>query len=248
MSLVFFRNQGLFLKTSLIICFLSVSKLMSKFDCSKLIGVLQYFSQNYPYLTFCNQEVIFMIYGYARVSTKMQAAKGFSLDEQVQQLATEGCEKIYRDVYTGKTAIRPELEALRGVLKPGDTLICVKLDRLCRNVQEGLDLISELRSKGVSIKILNIGTLDGSPVGKFLYSCLLAVAELERSMIIERTSEGKAIAKLRPGYREGRPKTDPKKIKAALKLLEDGEHSIKEICEVVGISRSTLMRAKKNLV
>lgn len=186
-----------------------------------------------------------VIYGYARVSTKMQAVKGYSLEEQIEKLAAEGCEKVYRDVYSGKTAIRPELEALRSVLKPGDTLICVKLDRLCRNVSEGLELISELMEKDVVVKILNIGVLDGSPVGKFLYSCLLAVAELERSMIIERTSEGKAIAKLRPGYREGRPKTDPKKIKAALKLLEDGEHSVREVCEIVGISRSTLMRAKK---
>lgn len=186
-----------------------------------------------------------MIYGYARVSTRMQAKNGYSLEEQIEKLAAEGCEKIYSDVYTGKTAVRPELEALRGVLKPGDTLICLKLDRLCRNVSEGLELISELIEKDVVVKILNIGVLDGSPVGKFLYSCLLAVAELERSMIIERTSEGKAIAKLRPGYREGRPKTDPKKIKAALKLLEDGDHSVREVCEIVGISRSTLMRAKK---
>lgn len=188
-----------------------------------------------------------MIYGYARVSTKMQAKNGYSMEEQIEKLAAEGCEKVYRDVYTGKTAVRPELKALRDVLKPGDTLVCVKLDRLCRNLSEGLELISELIEKDVVVKILNIGVLDGSPVGKFLYSCLLAVAELERSMIIERTSEGKAIAKLKPGYREGRPKTDPKKIKAALKLLEDGEHSIKEICEVVGISRSTLMRAKKEI-
>lgn len=186
-----------------------------------------------------------MIYGYARVSTRMQAKNGYSLEEQIEKLAAEGCEKIYRDVYTGKTAVRPELEALRGVLKPGDTLICLKLDRLCRNVPEGLELISELIEKDVVVKILNIGVLDGSPVGKFLYSCLLAVAELERSMIIERTSEGKAIAKLKPGYREGRPKTDPKKIKAALKLLEDGDHSVREVCEIVGISRSTLMRAKR---
>ena len=186
-----------------------------------------------------------MIYGYARVSTRMQAKNGYSLEEQIEKLAAEGCEKIYSDVYTGKTAVRPELEALRGVLKSGDTLICLKLDRLCRNVSEGLELISELIEKDVVVKILNIGVLDGSPVGKFLYSCLLAVAELERSMIIERTSEGKAIAKLRPGYREGRPKTDPKKIKAALKLLEDGDHSVREVCEIVGISRSTLMRAKK---
>lgn len=186
-----------------------------------------------------------MIYGYARVSTKMQAVNGYSLDEQIEKLAAEGCEKVYRDIYTGKTAVRPELEALRGVLRSGDTLVCLKLDRLCRSVQEGLELISELMEKGITIKILNIGTLDGSPIGKFLYSCLLAVAELERSMIIERTTEGKAIAKLRPGYREGRPKTDPKKIKAALKLLADGAHSVKEICDIVGISRSTLMRAKK---
>lgn len=186
-----------------------------------------------------------MIYGYARVSTRLQEVAGFSLEEQQQRLLEAGCEKIYTDTYTGKTAVRPNMDVLRGILGAGDILICTRLDRFCRSVIEGQELAEELLAKGVTIRILNFGTIDNSAAGKLMLQTFLAFAEYERNMIIERTREGKAIAKTRPNYKEGRPKTDPKKIKAALKLVADGEHTVQEVCEIVGISRSTLMRAKK---
>lgn len=188
-----------------------------------------------------------MIYGYARVSTRLQEVAGFSLEEQQQRLLEAGCEKIYTDTYTGKTAVRPNMDVLRGVLRAGDTLICTRLDRFCRDVIEGQKLAEELLAKGVTIRIMNFGTIDNSAAGKLMLQTFLAFAEYERNMIIERTREGKAIAKTRPGYKEGRPKTDPKKIKAALKLVADGEHTVREVCDIVGISRSTLMRAKREV-
>lgn len=186
-----------------------------------------------------------MIYGYSRVSTRLQEVAGFSLEEQQQKLLENGCEKIYTDTYTGKTAVRPNLDVLKGVLKQGDTLVCTRLDRFCRSVVEGQELAEELLAKGVTIRILNFGTIDNSAAGRLMLQTFLAFAEYERNMIIERTREGKAIAKTRPGYREGRPRTDVKKIRAALKLVADGEHTISEVCEIVGISKSTLMRARK---
>lgn len=186
-----------------------------------------------------------MIYGYARVSTRLQKVAGFSLNEQEQSLLQVGCERIYKDTYTGKTSSRPELDALKAVLEHGDTFICTKLDRFCRSVAEGQKLAEELLEKGVTIKILNFGTIDNTASGRLMFQTLLAFAEYERNLIIERTREGKAIAKTRPGYKEGRPPTDPKKIKAALELLQDGKHTVQEVCDIIGISRSTLLRARK---
>lgn len=184
-----------------------------------------------------------MIYGYARVSTKLQKTKGFSLEEQKVQLLSEGCEKIYIDTYTGKTANRPEMEKLRSVIKSGDTLVCTKLDRFCRSVIEGQKLAEELLAKGVTVKILNLGTIEDTTMGRFMLQMLLAVAELERSLIVERTREGKDIAKTRPDYKEGRPRIPEAKLKAAVGMLKD--HTVKEVCGMMGIGRTTLIRARK---
>lgn len=75
---------------------------------------------------------------------------------------------------------------------------------------------------------------------------LLAVAELERSMIAERTREGKEIAKTRPNFKEGRPKIPEAKLKAAVGMLEN--HTLKEVCEIMGIGRTTLINARKSFV
>lgn len=184
-----------------------------------------------------------MIYGYARVSTKLQKTKGFSLEEQTSQLLAEGCEKIYTDTYTGKTSNRPNMDILRNIVKSGDTVVCTKLDRFCRSVIEGQKLAEELMEKGVTIKILNFGTIEKTPMGRFMLQTLLAVAELERNMIVERTREGKEIAKTRPNYKEGRPRIPAAKLKAAVAMLDD--HTIKEVCEIMGVGRTTLINAKK---
>ena len=125
-------------------------------------------------------------------------------------------------------------------LQPGDTLMVTKLDRLARNVSEGIDLIRALFTKNVKVHVLNIGLLENTSMGNFFITTLLAVAELERSMIIERTQAGKEIARTKAGFREGRPPIQATKIQLALSLL--AQHSYNEVEAMTGISKATLVR------
>lgn len=183
-----------------------------------------------------------MFYGYARVSTKKQQLLGNGLEEQCQRLRDQGCQEITVEQYTGKTTDRPQLQELMKKLNRGDTLVVTKLDRLARNVIEGVILIRELLHAGVKVHVLNVGLLDDTPMGNFFITTLLAVAELERSMIVERTQAGKEVAKLKPGYREGRPRIAKSRIDAALALIDSG-HSFKEVADLTNIGIATLYRA-----
>lgn len=180
-----------------------------------------------------------MKYGYARVSTAAQ-----DLESQLQALQQEKCDVIYSEKFTGTNTDRPKLNELVESLVEGDTLVVTKLDRLARKTNEGITIIEGLFAKGVKVHVLNVGLLENTTMGKFFLTTLLAVAEMERNLIIERTQEGKAIAKQREDFREGRPKKFGKKhVEEALKMLE--RHSYKEVEERTGISKSTLIRAKR---
>lgn len=149
-----------------------------------------------------------MVYGYARVSTN-----GQDLDVQLKELERQGCDVVYSEKYTGTRRDRQELKRLLSDIGAGDTLIVCKLDRLARSVKDGVDIIDELLAKGVVIDILNMGKFDTTPAGKLLRSIMFAFAEFERDMIVERTSEGKKVARQREGYREGRPGVDAEVVK-----------------------------------
>lgn len=180
-----------------------------------------------------------MKYGYARVSTLHQ-----DLESQLKALEKEECDKIYKDKFTGTKTDRPEFTKLLNILKEGDTLVVTKLDRFARTTADGINTIKGLFEKGIKVHVLNMGLVEDTPTGRLILSVMLAFAEFERDMIVERTQEGKAIAKQKPDFREGRPKKfSRKQIEHALKLLED--HSYKEVEEKMGISKSTLIRAKK---
>lgn len=186
-----------------------------------------------------------MIYGYARVSTKGQAKDGNSLDAQERTLRENGAQEIYKDSFTGTKAHRPELDKLLEVIGDGDTLIVTKLDRMARSATQGIELINKLLDRGVKVHILNMGIMDNTPSGKLIRTVMLAFAEFERDMIVERTTEGKAIAKLNEDFREGRPKVYKKaQVNQALELLDSGK-TYKEVCEIMGMSKSTLIRAKR---
>lgn len=182
-----------------------------------------------------------MIYGLARVSTIKQVS-GNSLEEQQAHLHAYGCHEIVIEQYTGKTTERPQLMALVTKMQAGDTLVVTKLDRLARTVREGSTLIQQLISRDITVVILNMGTISNKPMDKLMLNILLAFAEFERDMIVERTQSGKAIAKTKPGFRDGRPKKYSKmQLDHALSLL-DG-HSYTQVAELTGISKSTLIRA-----
>ena len=185
-----------------------------------------------------------MIYGYARVSTKGQAKGGNSLESQEITLRNAGAEKIYMDAFTGTKSSRPELDKLLKTVQDGDTLIVTKLDRIARSATQGIELIQSLLDRGVVVHVLNMGLMDNTPTGKLIRNVMLAFAEFERDMIVERTGEGKAIAKQRSDFREGRPKKYSQvQIEHALSLLE--YNSYKQVEQITGISKSTLLRAKK---
>lgn len=184
-----------------------------------------------------------MVYGYCRVSTQMQARDGNSLEAQEKALKENGVEKIYSDTFTGTKAHRPEFDQLLNKLQPGDKLVITKLDRIARSASHGIELIQSLLDKGITVHVLNMGLLDNTPTGKLIRNIMLAFAEFERDMIIERTQEGKAIAKRQPDFKEGRPRLySRKQMQHALDLLQD--HSYRQVTELTGISKSTLIRAK----
>ena len=185
-----------------------------------------------------------MIYGYARVSTKGQAKDGNSLEAQEKALRESGANEIYVDAFTGTKTDRPEFDKLMDRIQKGDTLIVTKLDRFARSMTQGSELVSDLVEKGIRVYILNIGVMDNTPSSKLIRNVFFAFAEFERDMIVERTMEGKAIAKQNPDFREGRPKKySRKQIEHALELLES--NSYKQVEDMTGISKSTLIRAKK---
>lgn len=185
-----------------------------------------------------------MIYGYARVSTKGQAKDGNSLEAQEKVLRESGANEIYVDAFTGTKTDRPEFDKLMDKIQKGDTLIVTKLDRFASSMTQGSELVSDLIEKGIKVYILNIGVMDNTPSSKLIRNVFFAFAEFERDMIVERTMEGKAIAKQNPDFREGRPKKySRKQIEHALELLKS--NSYKQVEDMTGISKSTLIRAKK---
>ena len=188
---------------------------------------------------------IYMIFGYARVSTKTQARDGNSLDAQQAALTAAGAEKIYTDTFTGTKIERPEFDRLRAQLRKGDVLIVTRLDRLARSVSQASGLITEMIDEGVTINVLNLGILSNDSVNTLLRNVLLSFAQFERDMIVQRTQEGKAVARATdPNFREGRPpKFDTEQLDHAMALLE--EHSYTQVVKLTGISKSTLIRERK---
>ena len=192
-----------------------------------------------------------MIYGYARVSTDGQARDGNSLNGQTADLIAAGCEQVFTEHYTGTKMDRPVFTELMNKLQSGDRLVVVKLDRFARTAAGGIECIRSLLDRGVSVHILNMGLIDNTPTGKLMVTMLLAFAEFERDMIVERTMTGKAIAKANnPEYREGRKEIEiDEQVFAELRDRHiKGLASVNECCKILGISRGTWYNRIKGCV
>lgn len=190
-----------------------------------------------------------MVYGYARVSSKSQL-DGNGLMVQLNDIGKiYPNASIYEEQYTGtKVFERPMLKRLLSKLEAGDILVATKLDRIARNTVEGIKIIEQLFEKGVAVHILNIGLLENTTMGKFFLTVLLAVAEMERNTIMERTREGKEVARQKEGYKEGRKKIYSKeRLDHALSMLSvnGGKYSYTQVSNLLKISKSTLVRAQK---
>ena len=186
-----------------------------------------------------------MKFGYIRVSTRKQARDGNSLEAQREALTAAGAEKIYTDAFTGTRMERPEFDRLRAQLRRGDVLIVTRLDRLARSVSQASGLITDMIDEGITIHVLNLGVLSNDSVNTLLRNVLLSFAQFERDMIVQRTQEGKAVARATdPDFREGRPpKFDAEQLDHAMELLEN--HSYAQTAKLTGISKSTLIRERK---
>ena len=185
-----------------------------------------------------------MIYGYARVSTATQGRDGNSLEDQVAALKKYGCQEIIQEAFTGKTMERPQFQRLLDELQEGDTLVVSKLDRFARTAIEGVQTVRELFERGVRVHILNMGLIENTLTGNLILTVMLAFAEYERGMIVERTQTGKAVARQDPNFKDGRPKKyTPPQLALALSLLEEGK-TYRQVTTMTGISKSTLIRAR----
>lgn len=187
-----------------------------------------------------------MIYGYCRVSTRRQL-DGYSLQAQAEEIKQryENAD-IVEEQYTGTSTDRPIFTELVEKLQIGDTLVVTKLDRLARNTVEGIQVVESLFIKGVAVHVLNVGLLENTTMGKFFLTTLLAVAEMERNTIIERTQAGKEVAKTKAGFKDGRPKKYTQaQLEIALDLIENRSKSYTEVERDMRISKSTLTRAMR---
>lgn len=181
------------------------------------------------------------VYGYARVSGSSQ-----DLDLQVEELkANAKCDKIYVEKFTGTKKERPEFQKLLAAVKPGDTIAFTKMDRFARSAEDAIKIIKELVKYGVHVHILNMGRVDDTPIGRLMVTMLSGFAEFERDLIVERLAEGKAAARKKEGYKEGRPKKYTTKQLNHAMMLKDSGYSFSQVSDMTGISKSTIYREHK---
>src|SRR5215211_3160469 len=173
--------------------------------------------------------------GYARVSTQEQ-----TLNLQQDALTQAGCEQVFTDTVSGSQDDRPGLSDALSHLRPGDTLVVWRLDRLGRSLRHLIETVTELAQRGIGFRSLMEQIDTTTPGGKLVFHVFGALAEFERDLIKERTQAGLRAARAR-GRVGGRPKAldDPKKLAMARQLYADPTNSIDDICRTLGISRTT---------
>lgn len=175
--------------------------------------------------------------GYIRTSKKDQ-----NPELQRRDLLAAGCEKIFEEQISSRKAERPELRAAIEYVREGDALVVWKLDRFGRSLQELIELVGVLKERGVEFVSLRESIDTTTAGGKLVFHVFGAVAEFERDLILERTMAGLEAAKAR-GRHGGRPRVlDEGRARLARRLKDEGEHSVEEICSMLGVGRSTLYR------
>jgi DNA invertase Pin-like site-specific DNA recombinase len=179
-----------------------------------------------------------MLIGYARVSTHDQ-----TVALQQDALTAADCARVFTDTLSGATAERPGLSQALAYVRPGDTLVVWRLDRLGRSLQHLIAVLADLEQRQIGFRSLTESIDTTTPGGKLIFHVFGALAEFERDLIRERTQAGLAAARAR-GRQGGRKRKldTPRKVAMAQALYADKQHTIQEICQTLRISRATLYR------
>jgi DNA invertase Pin-like site-specific DNA recombinase len=175
--------------------------------------------------------------GYARVSTTDQHPQ-----LQVDALERAGCYRVFTETASGARSDRPVLEQVLDQLRPGDTLVVWKLDRLGRSLRHLVDTVTGLADRGVGFRSLQEAIDTTTPGGKLVFHVFAALAEFERDLIRERTSAGLAAARAR-GRRGGRPSVlTAHKLQVAREMYASGQYNVAAIAQALGVSRASIYR------
>ena len=174
--------------------------------------------------------------GYARVSTADQHAEA-----QALRLEAEGCSRLFTETISSRVKHRPELAACLDYIRPGDALVVVRLDRLARSTRELLELAQSLQERSVDLIALDQQINTTSPAGRFTFTLLAAVAELERDMIRERTLDGLARARAEGRVGGRSPSITGQKAQLVRRLAAEGL-SLRQIAASVDASASSIRR------
>lgn len=175
--------------------------------------------------------------GYVRVSKREQ-----NPELQRRELEAAGCGRIFEERISSREETRPQLEAALDYCRAGDVLVVWRLDRLGRSIRELIELVNDLKDRGVGFRSLRESLDTTTPGGKLVFHVFASIAEFERDVIRERTLAGLEAARAR-GRNGGRPKAmDDAKIALAKRLMADRDTPVEEICRALGVSRSTLYR------
>lgn len=181
--------------------------------------------------------------GYIRVSTVRQAEDGTSLEHQRSVLTAAGAEQIFEDAgVSGKNTSRPELTTMQRTLRKGDEVLITKLDRLGRNTLDLLSIARDWKTRGITLTVVEQGISTTGAMGELMLTLLGAIAEFERTQILERTAAGREAAKA-AGREVHRPRgwTD-REARRAKTLIEEKKLSALAAGKVLGVSPRTIGR------
>jgi DNA invertase Pin-like site-specific DNA recombinase len=161
---------------------------------------------------------------------------------QVDALQRAGCYRVFTETASGARSDRPVLEQLLDQLRPGDTLVVWKLDRLGRSLRHLVDTVTGLAERGIGFRSLQEAIETTTPGGKLVFHVFAALAEFERDLVRERTGAGLAAARAR-GRHGGRPSVmTPHKVQVAREMYASGQYTVAVIARTLGVSGASIYR------